>query len=718
MWPYPENALGDIYYGYDEELNAIHIKDKSGDFYCIAGGDIEPIEHLSGQYKDIMLKSGLSSKRTDLNQVYHASIFEVNSENSYMLNYAIVGTDEGRDKAISDYRYMLENPDRVYSEVVDHYNNLLASMVIIDSPDDEFNRLWKWSLIGVDRFFVETPGLGSALVAGYSTVDRGWDGGHKVSGRPGYGWYFGRDSEWSCFAINNYGNFEIVRSQLEFLQKFQDQSGKIFHELSTSGAAHYDAADATPLYIILAGHYLKSSGDIEFIKDSWGNIQKAMEFLYSTDTDGDLLIENTNVGHGWVEGGKLWGAHSTFYLSGLWAQALEEAAYMASCLGKNALEKKYKTDADKVKNILDTEFWNNSTRFYNYGKLKDGNFNPEKTILPAPIMHFGFLNDKKVSMVLQDYAGNEFSTDWGLRILSSESPLFDPSGYHEGSVWPLFTGWCALAEYRYGNSVQGFTHIMNNLYIKNHWNLGFVEEVMNGLSYEPAGVCPHQCWSETNIIQPAIEGMIGLKPDAPNKSAKISPRFPLNWDKVLVKNLRIGNSQISMEMNRSKNETNYFFELKRGEPVRINFAPEILDGMKITDVILNGEVIKTDFNRFRGILSNPISFMIEDRIEIKFKHTGGIGMMPFIPRPEPGDLSDGYRIINADLNGGNYKIEFEGKSGTTRYFEVRIFDQKLKSVRGADFDIDESKGLVRLKVPFRKSKKEFTTESVVIEVEK
>jgi glycogen debranching enzyme len=718
MWPYPENALGNIYYGYDEELNAIHIKDKSGDFYCIAGGDIEPIEHLSGQYKDIMLKSGLSSKRTDLNQVYHASIFEVNSENSYMLNYAIVGTDEGRDKAISDYRYMLENPDRVYSEVVDHYNNLLASMVIIDSPDDEFNRLWKWSLIGVDRFFVETPGLGSALVAGYSTVDRGWDGGHKVSGRPGYGWYFGRDSEWSCFAINNYGNFEIVRSQLEFLQKFQDQSGKIFHELSTSGAVHYDAADATPLYIILAGHYLKSSGDIEFIKDSWGNIQKAMEFLYSTDTDGDLLIENTNVGHGWVEGGKLWGAHSNFYLSGLWAQALEEAAYMASCLGKNALEKKYKTDADKVKSILDTEFWNNSTRFYNYGKLKDGNFNPEKTILPAPIMHFGFLNDKKVSMVLQDYAGNEFSTDWGLRILSSESPLFDPSGYHEGSVWPLFTGWCALGEYEYGNSVQGFTHIMNNLYIKNHWDLGFVEEVMNGLSYEPAGVCPHQCWSETNIIQPAIEGMIGLKPDAPNKSAKISPRFPLNWDKVLVKNLRIGNSQISMEMNRSKNETNYFFELKRGEPVRINFAPEILDGMKITDVILNGEVIKTDFNRFRGILSNPISFMIEDRIEIKFKHTGGIGMMPFIPRPEPGDLSDGYRIINADLNGGNYKIEFEGKSGTTRYFEVRIFDQKLKSVRGADLDIDESKGLVRLKVPFRKSKKEFTTESVVMQVEK
>ena len=115
---------------------------------------------------------------------------------------------------------------------------------------------------------------------------------------------------------------------------------------------------------------------------------------------------------------------------------------------------------------------------------------------------------------LRFYAGNSFSADWGLRILSSASPLFNPRGYHYGGVWPLFTGWAALAEYAYGRPVQGFTHITNNMVIKNYWAAGFVEEVMSGAVYRPAGVCPHQCWSETNIAHPAISGMLGWRPDA------------------------------------------------------------------------------------------------------------------------------------------------------------------------------------------------------------
>ena len=102
---------------------------------------------------------------------------------------------------------------------------------------------------------------------------------------------------------------------LEFYQKFQDLNGKIFHEVSTSGFVHYDASDATPLYIALAGRYLHYSGDIDFIKESWPYIKKAIDYCYSTDTDNDNLIENTNVGHGWVEGGGLFGSHTSLYLA-------------------------------------------------------------------------------------------------------------------------------------------------------------------------------------------------------------------------------------------------------------------------------------------------------------------------------------------------------------------------------------------------------------------
>ncbi|MCK4447562.1 MAG: hypothetical protein KAW56_10835 [Candidatus Marinimicrobia bacterium] len=716
MWPYAENALGDLYFGYDEGLNALHVKDTSSDFYCIIGADLEPNQYISGQYSDITWKSNEFTKtKTDLNQVYHACLYELNSENDYVLNIAIVGTNEGKENALNDYRYLLCHPEQVYSILTKHYQNLLETKLTIESPDEEFNKLWKWTLVGTDRFLVKTPPLGTALVAGFSTTERGWDGGHKINGRPGYGWYFGRDSEWSCFAIDDYGDFELVKKQLEFLQKYQDISGKIFHEISTSGVVHFDAADATPLYIILAAHYLRASGDIEFVKKSWHHIKKAIDFLYSTDTDGDLLIENTNVGHGWVEGGKLWGANSTFYLSGLWTQALKDAAYIASLLKKEKLSEKYSIDAIQIEKILNTDFWNESTQFYNYGKFSNGKFNPEKTILPAVVMYYNLLDDEKVDLVLDDYAENGFSSDWGVRILSSESLLFNPRGYHEGSVWPLFTGWTALAEYRYGNSTQGFMHIMNNLYIKNHWALGYVEEVMNGAVYKPSGVCPHQCWSETNILHPAITGMIGWKPDAPAKSAELSPRFPWHWNKVKINNLHAGKTVLQLQMERTKTSTNYEFDLSKGPNIKLHFKPEIPDGMIIQEAKLNAGTIEVNPYTKRGLLAEPISFILKDHIEITFYHHGGIGMIPLMPQPMPGESSKGYRIIDTTLEGKRYIVELQGKANTIGTFEIMIFDQSVKSVKGAQIKSLSENGVMKLEVPFHQSRQKFVSTSVILE---
>jgi glycogen debranching enzyme len=719
MWPYDEFALGGVYYGYDEKLNTLHVKDKSGQFYCIFGADVKPVQQLSGAYGKISFEENtFKGEPTELNQVYHSAIFSLNAENGYCLNYIAAGTNQGREEAADDYRALITRPREEYINLVNHYKNLLDNYLTIESPDEEFNRLWKWTLVGTDRFFVHTPPLGKALVAGFATTGSGWSGGHKNCGRPGYCWYFGRDSEWSGFAIDDYGDFKIVKSQLEFLQKYQDTSGKIIHELSTSGVVHYDAADATPLYVILAAHYLRASGDMAFIQKSWGHLKKAMDFLYSTDTDDDLLIENTNVGHGWVEGGKLWGANTTFYLAGLWAQTLKDAAYIASHLDRNELSEKYNTHAEKVQKILNGDFWNVREKFYHYGKFSDGSYNPEKTVLPAVVMYYNLLDDEKVKDVLKHYAGNGFSTDWGVRILSSKSPLFNPKGYHYGSVWPLFTGWTALAEYEYGNSIQGFSHILNNLYIKNHWALGYVEEVMNGAVYQPSGVCPHQCWSETNILHPAITGMIGWKPNALENTAELKPRFPLHWDKVQVNNLRIGKALIQMQMDRQINETCFTFYLKEGGAVKVLLNPEIPDGMIIDKILVNGQEISLDTSLKRGVLSNPIEFMLAERTNIILKHRKGIGMIPQISRPKPGDTSQGYRIIDMKLEGGSYNVEVEGKSGSTGTFAVKIFDQSIQSIEGASVEKIQENGIVAIKVLFEKSKQEFVKKNIKIKLKR
>ena len=701
MWPYDANALGDVHYAYDETMNTLHLKDTTGKFYCLFGGDIIPSLKISGQFQKIQWSpKGFVGTETNENQVYHAVMYDLSMKNNFTLNYTFLGTNEGKEKALTDYRILLEKPEEQYAEQVVHTTDLLKRTVQVFSPDIEFNALFKWAIVGTDKFLAYTPGLGTGLLAGFATSAHGWNGGHKNSGRPGYAWYFGRDSEWSGFAINDYGDTELVKEQLKFLQRYQDRSGKIFHEISTSGVVHYDAADATPLYIILAGHYLRASGDIEFIKESWMHLKSAIDFLYSTDTDGDGLIENTNEGHGWVEGGALFGAHSSFYLSSSWGQVLKDMSFIAALIGENDLAAKYSMDAKKVQKILNTDFWNDSTQFYNLGKLKDGTYQTEPTVLPAVGAYFNLLDDAKVKYMLDAYASNSFSTDWGTRIVSSSSKLFKPTGYHYGAVWPLFTGWTALAEYEYGNSVQAFSHFNENLAIKNFWALGYVEEVMNGSVYKPSGVCPHQCWSETNILHPAITGMIGWKPNAVEQSATLKPRFPLSWDTISVADLRSGKSLLQLSMKRGLNRTVYSIKLIEGPELKVQFSPEIPDGMKIKKAFIDKKEIAIKDSTFRGLLAIPIQIQLKTTVEIVFEHTGGIGMYPVVPHPQPGNSSQGFRIISTSLSGKQYTLIVEGKSGTEGNFILNAFDQKVVYVANAEFETTPKQGIINLKVNF------------------
>jgi hypothetical protein len=86
------------------------------------------------------------------------------------------------------------------------------------------------------------------------------------SARPGFGWFFGRDSLYTLYAINGYGDFALSKSELEFLIHRQRADGKIMHEYSQTAAAidwqafpyMYAAADSTPLFLMAIADYVRS----------------------------------------------------------------------------------------------------------------------------------------------------------------------------------------------------------------------------------------------------------------------------------------------------------------------------------------------------------------------------------------------------------------------------------------------------------------------------
>ncbi len=195
----------------------------------------------------------------------------------------IAGSMEGPAAAEKTYRHLTADYADLLKESTQYYRNFLAQTVTLDLPDEQIQRAYDWSRVSMLQGMVTNPFLGTGLVAGYRTSG--------VSQRPGFAWFFGRDSFWTSLALNAEGDFANSRAALEFISKFQREDGKIPHEIS-QGANFVDwfkgypypyaSADATPLYIIAVNDYVVESGDAAFAKEKWQSLQKAYAFLKST----------------------------------------------------------------------------------------------------------------------------------------------------------------------------------------------------------------------------------------------------------------------------------------------------------------------------------------------------------------------------------------------------------------------------------------------------
>jgi glycogen debranching enzyme len=703
MWPYSGKVLKTLFHGYQPGLNAIEFNAPGADLITLVGASKIPVSKYSGKTSTIevdfpageILSGQYNPDGDTLFEVAAGQLFELNANDC--LDIVFAAGNEGRDTLVGVYMQAMMDPEQIYRDALLHYRGLQEDMLSIRTPDDDLNMAYAWSLAATERFFVTTPGLGTSIVAGYNGTDRGWDGGHSINGRPGYAWYFGRDAAWSAFAILAYGDFEGVRQVLDMFMRYQDLNGKIYHELSTSGFVHYDASDATPLFIVLAGRYMAQSGDTAYIRENWPSIDKAIEYCLSTDTDGDGLIENTNVGHGWVEGGHLFGSHTSLYLASCWGWALQYADMMQSALGfvnRDLLGDK----ADEVRFKVTDDLYDENSGFFYQGVFSDGTFHTEQSIMPAVTMYIYPQLKHDPSGMLNAYSSQAYTSDWGVRMTSLHNPNYHPRGYHSGAVWPLYTGWVSLAEYAQGRPLQAFTHMMSNMNICRDFSLGYTEEVLNGEKYLPSGVCPHQCWSQTMALQPAIEGMLGLIPEEFQWYFDFAPNIPPHWDTLSIRNIRSSKGRWHCDMKRSATETSFSLY---GEPTgtKCNFMPAFMPGTNIHVVEVNGEKAEYRLREGTRWCRLELGFAFDEPTEIKVWHSGGISLVPPVEKPARGVTSRGIRIIDASWEDDTYTIEVEGAPARSYELEVVNHFGTPVTVEGAGYRKDGDRLFLRLDFP-------------------
>ncbi len=720
MWPYSSKVTGQIQYEWSDAANAFIFTDNSQRMTTMIGANLKPEYEICGQF------DGFESKNSTIRgvattELLASGLMQFSLKTSQNLELVIAASNEGLQNTLATYDQFAGQTEMIFQQAIDYYQNLLENTLSIQSPDPQFNEAYQWAIAGTDQFYVHTPGIGKSLVAGYATTDYGWDGNHRINGRPGYAWYFGRDGQWSGFALNDYGDFEKVKSILQQYIDFQRYDGKIYHELTTSGVVHYDAADATPLFVILAGHYLKHSGDTTFIRSNWPSIKKAIDFCFATDIDGDHLINNTLVGHGWVEGGHLFGGQTTIYLASVWGKALETASQMALLMKDQHLSEYYLQESVLVKGLINSDFWNDKTKHFNHSKNADGTYIEDVTIMPSIPLYYTQIKNGQQSVVLEKFASNNFSSDWGVRITGMDSPRFSPKGYHTGSVWPLYTGWVALAEYKNERPLQGFVHTVSNLNNYQDWGYGHVEEVLNGLEYKPSGVCAHQCWSETMALQPLIEGMLGYEPDAINHAISLSPSFPVNWDSVKVNHLKMGDVDISFEMKRDGHICKFVFVQNQGRqhPI-LYFSPIFEAGTEITAVECGNKSLAFAMQNKADHVKTIMSFQMKDTVIVTISYHRGLGVVPPDIRLAPGAVSQHIRVVSSELVDNQFIISTEGPGGTNQKLTISKGDYLITGVEVATI-VKDLDGMLEMELSFPRSKNaknNYTQKVVTVEVTK
>lgn len=670
MWPYSHESSGTLVYDIAEGGKVSAVSSPTGNLAMLTVFSESPSRSECGEYdfshKDTSRFSSVPAKDK---QVAFLHGFDARCGKMSMF---IAGGEEGLEKTASLFKNGI-SADRLYAGLTAVTAGIDDRYLTIESSDAEFNEAYRWAMVSTDKFFCHTPSIGSSLMAGYWSTSRGWNGGHAVSGRPGYAWYFGRDTEWTGTALTAYGDFDKVREILTTFGRFQDPDGKVYHELTTSGSAHYDAADATPLYLVLAGDYLRRSGDLDFIRKEWRNISRALSYCRSTDTDGDGLIENTAVGHGWQESHQLHGAHTEVYLAAIWAKALEECGYMANALGLADMSTECNEDARKVRDIIDTRFWNPNLDFYNHGLMRDGSFQTEKCLLGGTPVVLGIADPVKGEKTALNFSSRYYSTDWGVTLVGYDSPYYATGGYNYGNIWPFHNGCAAMAEYRAGLPSHGYRHLMEALRQYSLWDGGNIAEVVSGDKLAFTGICPHQQWSSGMNLKPLYDGMLGFESDALAGKMKLMPCFPLEWEHADVAHIPLGDNRFAL--NYRRHDDVYVFELapEGNSRALTSFGALLPAATTVDKVFVDG--VKTEFtceSGKRNVAVRIPDMKISKQCRIEMKTRGGIGLHSNLTPLVDGMGNDGLKIEDEwlDAEKGEYVVQLAGRPGRSYLFDV------------------------------------------------
>jgi glycogen debranching enzyme len=562
----------------------------------------------------------------------------------------------------------------LYAAEADGYKKLLESATRIETPDRALNEAFEWAVISMEQLKTTVPWTArpkelegkpaeTALVAGYySSAD---------SARPGFGWFFGRDALYTLYAVNGYGDFRLAKDELEFLIHRQREDGKIMHEFSQTAAVvdwaqfpyQWAAADSTPLLLLAMADYVRTSGDVGFLAAQRDAVEKAWAFETDPahDTDHDGVYDNSQ-GTGWVENWAGGVPHQEIYLALLDQQASAAYAWLETQLKDEAKARGARERAKTLAKTINAEYYDAEKSCYAFSRNMDGSLDRTRTVYPA-MAWWDPEGGKSVlehgDGCLRQFVASGLNTDWGTRDVAADEPIYDGMSYHQGSVWPLFTGWAALAEYRAGQPLAGFQLLKENALLTRAQDLGAHTELLSGDYFVPMGrSTSHQLWSSAMVVTPALRGLFGLSVDATTKTITVNPRLPGGWERAEVLGLNLPGMRADLYFKRNGGQLEVGTNLVDDDGWHLRS-----DLPGATFGVLDKEGAKSIASTPQQGLRIPLPEIEVDETAEPYADNAIEAVSLALKEPLPGARPGQFHVLNASYGERKLTLEVEGPAG-------------------------------------------------------
>jgi glycogen debranching enzyme len=421
------------------------------------------------------------------------------------------------------------------------------------------------------------------------------EGPFPYGGVPWYACPFGRDALITSLEFLPWFP-EVARGTLGFLAAHQgttinafteEEPGRILHEYRTGEMAncreipfipYYGTVDATPLFLVVLGKYIRWTNDLDFLREHWEHAEAAARWMVDFgDRDGDGFLEYARVAdtglvnQGWKDS---WDAvaHADGSLAphpialcevqGYAYAAYKEISYLAERLGKPQEAEHWDWKAEQLRWSFRERFWWEDEHVF-YLAL-DGQKRPCKVVSSnaGQCLWTGIVPPEWATLVVSRLMADDMYTGWGIRTLAATSYRYNPMSYHNGSVWPHDTALIGSGFAHHGRADEGGRLLGNLFGVSLYYAGSRLPELFCGFDrvggYGPTRypvACSPQSWAAGAPFL-LLSSLLGFQPEAQYQRLTLSaPALPEWMHTLELGHLRLGAQDLHLSFERSERGT-------------------------------------------------------------------------------------------------------------------------------------------------------------------